>query len=169
MSDEPKRIVIGRIAGLFGVKGWVKLLSWTDPRDKIVDYSPLQVQIGGQWREWKMVEGRTHGKGVIARLEGITDRDQAAALMGADIAVWRSQLAKTRPGEYYWADLLGLEVQLADGRRLGKVDGMMATGANDVMVVKGERERLIPFIHGQVVKNVDLDKRLIQVDWDPDF
>jgi 16S rRNA processing protein RimM len=169
MNGEPKRIVIGRIAGLFGVKGWVKLLSWTEPRDKITEYSPWQVQIDGQWREWKMAEGQAHGKGVIARLEGITDRDQAAALMGSDIAVWRSQLGKTRPGEYYWVDLLGLDVQLADGRTLGKVDGMMATGANDVMVVKGERERLIPFIHGQVVKSVDLDKRLIQVDWDPDF
>lgn len=169
MSGEPKRIVIGRIAGLFGVKGWVKLLSWTEPRDKITAYSPWQVQIDGQWREWKMAEGQAHGKGVIARLEGITDRDQAATLIGSDVAVWRSQLPKTRPGEYYWVDLLGLDVQLTDGRMLGKVDGMMPTGANDVMVVKGERERLIPFIHGQVVKNVDLDTRVILVDWDPDF
>lgn len=169
MNGEPRRIVIGRIAGLFGVKGWVKLLSWTEPRDAIIEFSPWQVQVAGHWREWKVVEGQAHGKGVIARLEGITDRDQAAALMGSDIAVWRSQLPATKPGEYYWADLIGLAVQLEDGRPLGKVDGMMATGSNDVMVVKGERERLIPFIRSQVIKHVDLAQGVIQVDWDPDF
>lgn len=169
MSGERKRIVIGKVGGPFGIKGWVKLLSFTEPRDKIVGYSPWQVKQGGEWREWKVAEGHAHGKGVIARLEGVTDRDQAMALMNAEIALWRDQLGKTRPGEYYWADLIGLEVQLESGRSLGKVDGVMATGANDVLVIKGERERLIPFIHGQVIKRVDLDHGLIQVDWDPDF
>ena len=169
MSGERKHIVIGKVGGPFGIKGWVKLLSHTEPRDKIVGYSPWLLKQGGEWREWKVAEGHAHGKGVIARLEGVTDRDQAQALMGAEIALWRDQLGPTRPGEYYWADLMGLEVQLESGRSLGKVDGMMATGANDVLVVKGDRERLIPFIHGQVIKRVDLDHGLIQVDWDPDF
>jgi 16S rRNA processing protein RimM len=169
MSDEPRRIVIGKIGGHFGIKGWVKLLSWSEPRDKIFEYDPWQLKLADGWREWKVAEGHAHGKGVIARLEGITDRDQAAAVLGADIAVWRSQLGKTRPGQYYWADLVGLDVQLAGGRSLGRVEGLMATGANDVLVVEGERERLIPFIHGQVIKHVDLAAGVIQVDWDPDF
>lgn len=169
MSGEPQRIVIGKIGGLFGIKGWVKLLSFTEPRDKIVDYRTWQLKLSDGWREWKVAEGHAHGKGVIARLEGITDPDQAAQVLGAEIAVLRKQLSKTRPGQYYWMDLVGLDVQLEGGRSLGAVEGLMATGSNDVLVVKGERERLIPFIHGQVIKHVDLDKRVIQVDWDPDF
>jgi len=169
MDGERKRIVIGRIGGPFGIKGWVKLLSSTEPRAKITEYRTWQLKQGGEWREWTVAEGHAHGKGVIARLEGVTNRDQATALMGADIAVWRSELGETKPGEYYWADLIGLDVQLESGRPLGKVSGLMATGANDVLVVKGERERLIPFIHGQVIKRVDLAQGLIQVDWDPDF
>ncbi len=169
MHGERKRIVIGKVGGPFGIKGWSKLLSWTEPRDGILDYGPWLLKQGDGWREWQVAEGHAHGKGVIARLEGVTDRDQAAALMGADIAVWRDQLGETKPGQYFWADLVGLDVQLEDGKPLGRVEGLMATGSNDVLVVKGDRERLIPFIHGQVIKRVDLDRGLIQVDWDPDF
>ena len=169
MNGERKRIVIGKIGGPFGVKGWIKLLSHTEPRDKIVEYSPWLVKSGEGWKEWEVAEGHAHGKGVIARLEGVTDRDQAMALMGAEIAMWRDQLGETKPGQYYWVDLVGLEVRLEAGRPLGKVEGLMATGANDVLVVMGERERLIPFIQGQVVKSVDLGAGTIVVDWDPDF
>jgi 16S rRNA processing protein RimM len=169
MSGERKRIVIGKVGGPFGVKGWIKLLSWTDPREEIADYSPWQLKQGEGWKEWKVAEFRPHGKGLAARLVGLDDRDQAAALMGADIAVWRDQLGEPEPGRYYWADLVGLEVRHAEGQSFGKVDGLMATGANDVLVVKGERERLIPFIQDQVIKGVDLDTGIITVDWDPDF
>ncbi|HLW73953.1 MAG TPA: ribosome maturation factor RimM [Gammaproteobacteria bacterium] len=169
MSGERKRIVIGKVGGPFGVKGWVKLLSWTEPRDGIFEYAPWLLKSGDTWKEWEVAEGHAHGKGVIARFEGVTDRDQAMALMGAEIAVWRDQLGETKPGQYYWADLVGLDVQLEGGRSLGKVQGLMATGSNDVLVVKGERERLIPFIQGQVIMRVDLAQGLIQVDWDPDF
>ena len=169
MSGERKRIVIGKVGGPFGVKGWVKLLSWTEPRDGMFEYSPWLLKSGDTWKEWEVAEGHAHGKGVIARFEGVTDRDQAMALMGAEIAVWRDQLGQPKPGQYYWADLVGLDVQLEGGRSLGKVQGLMATGSNDVLVVKGDRERLIPFIQGQVIKRVDLAQGLIQVDWDPDF
>lgn len=162
-------MVLGKVAGPFGVRGWVKLLSFTEPRAQILEYQPWQLRREGEWRECRLAEGRPHGKGVIARLEGITDRDQALALMGAEIGVWREQLGTAKPGEYYWADLTGLEVRLEDGRVLGAVTGLMATGSNDVLVVQGERERLIPFIRGQVIKDVDLEARVIRVDWDPDF
>ncbi|HVB28693.1 MAG TPA: ribosome maturation factor RimM [Terriglobia bacterium] len=168
-ATESRRIVIGRIAGHFGVKGWVKLQSWTEPRDKIVEYRPWLLELGDQWREWQVAEGRIHGKGVIARLQGVDNREQAAALIGANIAGRREQLAATKPGEYYWADLVGVQVRLADGRILGTVKTLLATGANDVLVVQGAREYLIPFIRGQVIKQVDLDARVICVDWDPDF
>ncbi|MGE5624741.1 MAG: ribosome maturation factor RimM [Bacillota bacterium] len=169
MNGERKRIVIGKVGGPFGIKGWIKLLSHTEPRDRIFEYAPWLLKRGGEWKEWEVAEGHAHGKGVIARLEGVTDRDQAQALMGAEIAVWRDQLGETKPGQYYWADLVGADVRLESGRSLGKVDGLMATGANDVLVVKGDRERLIPFIQGQVIKRVDLGAGIIVVDWDPDF
>jgi 16S rRNA processing protein RimM len=168
-EQESRRVVLGRIAAPFGIKGWVKLQSWTEPREKIIEYRPWLLEVNGAWREWRVTEGRLHSKSVIARLEGLADRDQAAALTGASIAVRREQLPALGPNEYYWTDLVGLEVRLADGRVLGRVSGLMATGSNDVLMVKGERERLIPFIRGQVVKQVDLDAGLIQVDWDPDF
>lgn len=163
------RVGLGKIAGAFGIKGWIKLQSWTDPPERILEYQPWQLQIAGHWSEWRVEESRRHGKNLIARLPGIADRNQAAALAGVEIAVSRDLLPATRPGEYYWTDLVGLEVRLSDGRSLGQVQDLMATGSNDVLVVRGERERLIPFIHGQVVKQVDLDAGLIRVDWDPEF
>ncbi|HET7921314.1 MAG TPA: ribosome maturation factor RimM [Gammaproteobacteria bacterium] len=170
MADKAtRRVVIGKVTGLFGVLGWIKLLSWTEPREDIVRYPSWQVQRDGEWQDWKIEAGRPHGKTIIARLAGITDRDQAVPLIGAEIAVRRDQLPPLKPGEYYWADLIGMQVRLEDGRELGRVESMMETGANDVLVVKGDRERLIPFIRGQVVRDVDMDQGLIRVDWDPDF
>ena len=104
-----------------------------------------------------------------AKLEGIEDRDAAKAWVGSEVAVERDRLPDTDEGEYYWFDLIGAEVVDAGGRRLGRVQGLMETGANDVMVVRGERERLIPFIVEQVVKAVDLDARRITVDWDSEL
>ena len=124
---------------------------------------------GGDWQPRQVAEGKRHGKGVVARLEDCVDRDQALQLMGSEIGIRRDQLPDTAPGEYYWGDLQGLEVLTEDGASLGTVDHLMETGANDVLVVKGDRERLIPFVLQQVVTRVDLDAGTIQVDWDKDF
>src|SRR5262249_1882882 len=114
--------------------------------------------------------GREHGKGLIAALPQVEDRDAAMALVGAEIWVRRSALPRAKRGEYYWVDLEGLDVVCADGVGLGKVSHLFSTGANDVLVVRdGERERLIPFVLGQFVQDVDLDSARITVDWDPDF
>lgn len=170
MSErEVRRVELGKVAGAFGIKGWVKLQSWTEPPQHIFDYQPWLLQIAGQWSEWQVAESHRHGRSLIARLPGIEDREQAAALAGAVIAVRREQLPAAGPGEYYWADLIGLEVRLMDGRNLGRVQGLMATGSNDVLIVQGDRERLIPFVPGQVVKQVDLDAGRICVEWDPEF
>ena len=168
-GTSDRKIVIGRIAGLYGVRGWVKVYSWTEPREAIIGYSPWQVRIGGGWREMRVAEGRRHGKGVVVRLEGCDDRDEAAKLLGAEIAISRSQLPGTAAGEYYWTDLVGLKVVTREGVELGVVKSLMETGANDVLVVQGERERLIPYLFGEVVMEVDLEHRLMRVDWDPEF
>lgn len=164
-----RRVVLGHIAGVFGVRGWVKIFSHTEPRAGIVDYGPWLVQVGGEWRELRVLEGQAHGKGVIARLAGIEDRDAAAALVGAEIAVDRERLPAPRAGEVYWTDLEGLRVETVDGRELGRISHLFETGANDVMVVVGERERLIPYLPGEVIKETDLAGGVMRVDWDPEF
>ncbi|HEX6929377.1 MAG TPA: ribosome maturation factor RimM [Gammaproteobacteria bacterium] len=168
-EQEDKRVVLGRVSGLFGVRGWVKVFSATDPREGIVGYSPWQLRIKGEWRRFEVEAGKRHGKSVVAKLAGVDDRDAAAALHDAEIAISREQLPKAAAGEIYWADLEGLAVRTGTGQALGNVDHLIETGANDVLVVKGERERLIPFIRGQVVKTVDLKHGVIVVDWDPEF
>ena len=168
-QQRERRIAAGRISGLYGVHGWVRVYSCTEPREAIIGYSPWQVQAGGGWREMKVLQGRRHGKGVIVRLEGCDDRDAAARLLGCNIYLYRSQLPEASPGEYYWADLVGLQVVTLDGVELGVVEGLMETGANDVLLVQGERERLIPFLTGNVVVEVDMARQRIRVDWDPAF
>lgn len=163
------RIVLGRVTGLFGVKGWVKVFSDTDPREGIVKYSPWLLNQGSDWRSVNVEAGQRQGKTIVAKLAGIDDRDAAAALIGAAIAVPRGRLPPAAPGEVYWADLEGLAVKTVAGVELGLVSHLIETGANDVLVVKGERERLIPFIREQVIKTIDLDQGVLVVDWDPDF
>jgi len=163
------RVIVGRISGLFGVRGWLKIFSYTESRENIVGYSPWQVNKDGQWRTVKVESGRSHGKGVVVKLIGYDDRDAAATLIGCDIAVTREQMGEPEPGEYSWADLEGLKVVTLDGVELGVVDHLFETGANDVVVVRGERERLLPFVRGNVIKNIDLQRRVMEVDWDPEF
>ncbi len=167
-SEQDERIVVGRIAGLFGVRGWVRIFSHTQPLDNILGYSPWQLLRDGSWVQVKPLEGRIQGKGIVARLDGCDDRDAAAALVGCDIAINRSQLQPLAADEIYWADLIGLKVVTLDGVELGVVDHLLETGANDVVVVQGERERLLPYI-GSVVREVDLAGGVMRVDWDPDF
>ena len=117
-----------------------------------------------------MVGGQRQGNNVVAELDGVLDRDTALELMGWDIFIRKEQLPKPQPGEYYWTDLIGLDVVTVEGVKLGKVDHLMETGANDVLVViDDEIERLIPFLQQQTVLKIDLATRSMVVDWDPDF
>lgn len=160
----------GQISGVFGVKGWVKVFSFTQPRENILRYSPWFLRKNDEINEIKVVGGQLHGNAVVAELTGIVDRDAAVALVGAEILILKQQLPKPKPGEYYWADLVGLEVKTQSGVSLGVVDHLLETGANDVLVVvDGKSERLIPFLQQQTVISIDLDGRLMIVDWDPDF
>ncbi|OOG22269.1 ribosome maturation factor RimM [Thioalkalivibrio denitrificans] len=166
---QERRIILGRISGVFGVQGWVKVFSDTEPREQITRFNPIQLGREGQWREARIEAGRSHGKGVVMKIEGCDDRDAAAALMNSEIAVWRDQLPPLPEGEHYWADLVGLKVLTRDGTPLGVVQDVMQTGANDVIQVQGERERLIPWVLGDVVREVDLEAGIVRVDWDPEF
>jgi 16S rRNA processing protein RimM len=173
MSDGAagRRVLIGRIVGLYGVQGWLKIESWAEPRMRIFDYQPwlLDTAPGGEMQVTG-VKGRPQGKGIVAWLPGVDDREQAAALIGTDIHVAREQLPAPAEGEYYWVDLEGLEVVTTEGVMLGRVSHLFATGANDVVVVRdGARERLVPFVQGSYVRSVDLSAGRMVVDWDPEF
>ncbi|MDH5546659.1 MAG: ribosome maturation factor RimM [Gammaproteobacteria bacterium] len=162
-------IIVGRISGIYGVKGWVKVYSHTNPIDNITHYNPWLLRTGQGWQPRKVVAARQHGKGIVALLEDCHDRDHARALIDVDIGITREQLPALAPGEYYWNDLEGLSVEHIDGTPMGRVDHLFATGANDVMVVKGDVERLIPFVQGSVIVEIDLEKQLVKVDWPLDF
>lgn len=163
-------ISVGEISGVFGIKGWVKVFSLTEPRENILTYSPWILKKGSEVKEVKLIDGKRQGKSVVASIEGISDRNVAESFCGWEILINKSQLPETEEGVYYWADLVGLLVQTEQGVNLGVVDYLLETGANDVLVVKDdEQERLIPFINGQVIKKIDLDGKQMIVDWDPDF
>ena len=159
---------MGRISGLFGVQGWVKVYSYTEPREAVLNYDRWLLRRKDGWQEATVAEGQRHGKTIIARIDGYVDREQAAGLVGADIGVPREAMPETERGQFYWSDLEGLRVVHRDGTELGKVAYLLETGANDVMVVQGEQERLIPFVLDTVILGVDLDKGEIEVDWEWD-
>jgi len=162
-----KHIALGYISAVHGIKGWVKVHSWTRPMEAILTYQPWL--LGEEKSSVKIIDGRKQGKGLVALLPGFADREQAATLVGQQVFVGHEQLPPTDEDEYYWSDLEGLEVHTTTGHVLGRVEKMMETGANDVLVIRGEREHLVPFIQGQYVRRVDLEGGLIEVDWDPEF
>lgn len=169
MSDE-RRVLLGRIAGVFGVQGWVKVLSHTQPHEAIFKYQPWTLRQRGVDRVVERIEGKPQGKGLIVRIPDISTRDAAEAAIGTEIWVLRSLLPTPKPGEYYWVDLEGQRVVTVDGVELGRVSHVFATGANDVLSVRDEsKERLVPFLMDSVIKRVDLEAGVIEVDWDPDF
>jgi 16S rRNA processing protein RimM len=160
---------MGRVAAPFGVKGWVKITPFTESPAALASYRRLWLGRQGEWREVAVAEAMVHGTSVVARLAGCEDRDAAGRLKGAELAVPRAALPAAAPGEYYWADLVGLDVVNAAGEPLGKVQGLFSTGANDVLRVgEGEGERLLPFV-ATVVRKVDLAARRIEVDWGSDW
>ncbi len=165
-------IVLGHVSGLFGVRGWVKLRSDTGPPENILSYSPLYLEHEGHWQTVEVKDGKKQGKTIIARLGECADRDTAALLVGARIAIKREQLPGAEEGEYYWSELIGLKVSTLEKVELGAITEVMETGANDVIVVRAEengQERLLPFIQGDVIKEIDLEQGRMTVDWDPEF
>ena len=168
MSNQ-QQINVGKISGVFGVKGWVKVFSFTDNKENILNYSPWLLKKDNEIKIIKVIDGKLQGKAVVAQLEAVNDRDQAASLMGWDIFITPDQLPKVAKDEYYWSDLIGLSVETSLGVQLGVIESLMETGANDVVIIKGDRERVIPFLQGQTIISINLDDAKMIVDWDPDF
>jgi 16S rRNA processing protein RimM len=159
---------MGRVTGAFGVRGWIKVQPFTATPNSLLAYREWWIGSGGNWQPRKVEEAKVQGDAVAARFAGCTDRDEAARYGGREVAVPRESFPAAEKDEYYWADLIGLSVVNAQGERLGTVSGLFETGANDVLVVEGDRERLIPFIE-EVVLDVDLAGRTMRVDWGADF
>lgn len=167
-GKEPE-VLLGYVSGVHGLKGWVKVFSYTDPREAILDYQPWWLaKSGAEARQVHVERGQPQGKTVIALLPGVETPEAARALVGEEIRVPRSALPESGERSWYWSDLEGLSVINRDGVLLGTVRSMIETGANDVMVLSGERERLVPFVLEQVVQQVDLAAGEILVDWHPD-
>jgi 16S rRNA processing protein RimM len=167
-QHEDELICVGHILGAQGIKGWVRVFSNTSPRENIVNYSPWFIELGQELKSVD-VSGRLQGRNVIARLEGIEDRSQAEALTDCRILIDPAQLPRLPAGDYYWSDLIGLKVETLQGEPLGVVASMLETGADDVMVLSGDRERLIPFVMDDIVREVDLARQRLIVDWLPDY
>ncbi|MEW5249714.1 ribosome maturation factor RimM [Microbulbifer sp. 2201CG32-9] len=173
--DSAGLVTVGRITSVYGVRGWVKIQSFTEPMDNVLQFSRWFLRGDGDWERLHIDACRRHGKGLIAHIEGIDDRDSAARFCQRDIAVINSDLPQLGEGEYYWHQLEGMRVISAFGGgeyEFGRVFRLMETGANDVLVVRGgsdRRERLIPYLPGDFVTDIDLEAGVITVDWDPEF
>lgn len=166
---KDEKIVLGKVASPFGVRGWTKVTSYTEPTEGLLDYKVWEINQNGRKSRLTVQEGRVHGKFLAVKFNGIDDRDNVAKLTNSLVELSRQDLPEPKDGSYYWADLIGLSVRTVDGVELGIVEKIMETGANDVLVVAGDKERLVPWIQGEVIKAVDLEEKLLTVDWDPDF
>lgn len=178
LTPAKKPIIVGQISGVFGVHGWVKIFSHTEPRENILKYNPWLVKQKGNWKSIALIKGRKQGKTIVAHLDKVDDRELAHSMIGCDIAIDESQLKKLDDNDFYWRELQGLAVINTQGVELGKVTSMMATGANDVVVVKvptelvtdkKENEILIPYLLDSVIKEINLEQGVMRVDWDEDF
>lgn len=172
---EQEVTILGKVTTAFGIKGWVKVHSYTDPMGNILEFPAWLLNINGQWKSYKLRDSRPHGKGLAVALEGIFDRDQALALSQIEIGVPTSDLPELEEDEHYWFQLEGLKVFHTDGQLLGQVKELFDSGGgNQVMVVNScessidSRQRMIPYVD-EMVLEIDLDSGEIQVDWDPDF
>ncbi len=163
-------VVMGKVVAAQGIQGWVKVQTFTEYLDGLLDYDTWYVGNEQAWRPLEVLEANVHGgKVVIAKLQGIADRTAAEKCKGLLIAVPRTALPEQQEGEYYWSDLIGLSVENLEGVQFGIVDSLLETGANDVLVIKGgSGETLIPFI-ASVIRQVSLKDKTIRVDWQADY
>ena len=168
MDEKNELVVMGRVVAPYGVFGWLKIVPDTEEFDSLLDYKTWWIGKDSDWRELKVESAKTHNDVLVVKLQGIEDRDAAVACKGKQIAVPRASLPKLKGDEYYWSDLIGLTVKNQQDVDFGKITDVFATGANDVIVTTGDKERLIPYI-AQVILEVDLDAKTMLVDWDADF
>lgn len=169
MNKEAGFIIIGKIGATYGVRGWLKIHSYTEYGASILDYTPWYLSgENDHYRKIEIEQGQMHGNGIIAKLAGINTPEEARLLTGQTISILRSQLPELKKDEYYWSDLIGLTVINKNGETYGKVIYLMATGSNDVLVIKGNdnKEHAIPYLFGNIITKIDLAKQEIHVDWE---
>jgi 16S rRNA processing protein RimM len=169
MGSQAELMVMGRVGGAYGVHGWLRVRSDSSPANNILLYQPWLLERNQKRFELEVAESRLHGKGLVVKFEGCADRTDALAYVGSEILVPRGVLPKLGSDEYYWSDLIGLEVVTTAGVELGRVDHLLETGANDVLVIRGDGEHLIPFVFPDFINSVDLEQGRILVDWDSSF
>ena len=163
-----RRVVLGQVGGAFGVQGWVRIQSYTDPPANILGYSRWQLGQAGQWREVEVEDGKVTAKGVLAKFVGVETPEDARLATGEQIAVDREALPAPAPGEYYWSDLEGLTAFGRDNQPLGRIEEFRATPAGPVVVIRGERQHWVPFVKERIVA-VDLDAGRVVFDWAADW
>jgi len=169
------RITLGRLGKVHGIKGWLRLYSYTDPALNIIEYRRFFTTLGQQHAELVMDQVQEQGSKLIAHFKGYDDPESAQRLVGAELQIEAGELPELENEEFYWHQLIGLTVTNSEGQLLGNVDRLLETGANDVLVVKAtatsidKHERLIPYLQGTVVKRVDLERGNIEVEWDADY
>ncbi len=176
LSSSVDKVVVGKLGSTYGIRGWLKVFSYTDNAESIFDYRPWFIKQQGKWVELNVESWKRHNKGMVAKLDGIEMREDAHLLTNVEIAIDPEVLPELSEDEFYWRELFGMQVITTSGYDLGVVNDMLETGSNDVLVVQanikdafGKKERLIPFLEEQVIKNVDRDAQRIEVDWDPGF
>ena len=167
-QENNKKLLVGKINGFFGLQGWVKVFSYTNPRTNILNYSPWSIKVDGNFQSIDITSGREQSKTIVAHIKGIDNREDSQKFIGQDIYINKEQLPELTQGEYYWHELIGFDVINKDGEQLGTVDYFVETGANDVLVVKGKKEYWIPYIEPFLV-SIDSKNNKILVDWDKDF
>ncbi len=167
-------VTMGHIMGPFGVQGWVKVFPYTETIDGLLDYPTWWLERENkEWQETALMNGYINGNKLAVKLEQCVNRNEAMQLKGMQIAIPRDHLPhlpKNGEDGYYWSDLIGATVTNLQDVELGKVTGLLETGANDVLRVQKlhEKEKLIPFIDPIIIK-VSLKLRQITVDWGIDF
>ncbi|AKZ65780.1 ribosome maturation factor RimM [Candidatus Palibaumannia cicadellinicola] len=170
-------IVLGKISVVYGIRGWLKIISFTQSANSIFDYQPWFINIsstGGTWQKITIDDWKYHNNTIIIKSNSINNREEAKPFTNCQIIVEASQLPNLANGEYYWKDIIGCTIETLNGDQLGTVINLIETGSNDVMVVKTNLKKyfskkndlLIPFLYGQVIKTVDLTNRIIKVNWD---
>lgn len=169
MSNQTNWIVIGRFGRPHGVKGFVTVQSFTEPSDNILRYTDWHVFLNNQWQPVKLLCVEVHNKAIVAQIDGYPEREMVSRLTNAEIAIQKEQLAELAPGEYYWHQLIGMNVVNQKGDAFGMVTEIMPTGSNDVLVVQGEKRHLIPYLPEQFIIHIDDEKKVITVNWDVDF
>ena len=167
-QESNKKLLVGKINGFFGLQGWVKVFSYTNPRSNILNYSPWSIKVDGNFQSIDITSGREQSKTIVAHIKGVDNREDSQKFIGQDIYINKEQLPELTQGEYYWHELIGFDVINKDEERLGTVDYFVETGANDVLVVKGKKEYWIPYIEPFLV-SIDSKNNKILVDWDKDF